>query len=349
MESNNIINSSAEIQRKKKKQQHQFEIYINKLLRYISQSNDITSNAKQQLNSALCLIVKQVSILIDELIIISKKKTIYIKEIENVITLLIPNKDFLQDILQKANETTQRFLDFEQEITSENDRNYYKSRQVKAGLIFPPALVDKFLRRSNKMVTRTSPIYLSSIIENITEKILICSVDVCNKNKRVRITIRDLELGVRLDDVLNHLFSSMNITFLGGGVIPYIHSSLLDKKEKKKYGTIAIKNIKKQQKLSNALLISKLSFEKIVRNIFSTYSVDQKKISRDVFVILQFFIEQYIIDLLKDSNFLAIHCQRKKLLPIDIQLTASMKWKNFPNPYMNNTETKLLSMDDEFL
>ena len=80
MESNNIINSSAEIQRKKKKQQHQFEIYINKLLRYISQSNDITSNAKQQLNSALCLIVKQVSILIDELIIISKKKTISIKE-----------------------------------------------------------------------------------------------------------------------------------------------------------------------------------------------------------------------------------------------------------------------------
>ena len=346
MENNNNNTTSVDIQRKKKKQQHHFEIYINKLLRCTSQTNDITSNAKQQLNSAICIIARHISTLIDELIIISKKKTISVKEIENVITLLIPNKEFVSDIIQKANETVQRFTDFEQDATIENEKNYYKSRQVKAGLIFPPALVDKFLRFSNKMITRTSPIYLSSILENITEKILICSIENCNKNKRVRITIRDLELAIRLNDDLNHLFSTLYITFLGGGVIPYIHSSLLNKKEKKKYGTIAIKNIKKQQKLSNTLLMSKLSFEKIVRNILNSFSGEPKKISRDVFTILQFFIEQYIIDLLKDSNFLAIHCQRKKLLPIDIQLTANIKNKSYPNPYVNNSEIKLLSIDD---
>jgi hypothetical protein len=73
----------------------------------------------------------------------------------------------------------------------------------------------------------------------------------------------------------------MNLSFLGGGITPFIHPSLLNKKKKKynkvdnedkikkhrfRNGTIALKNIKKYQKTDN-LIFPKSSFEKFTRNI----------------------------------------------------------------------------------
>jgi hypothetical protein len=63
-----------------------------------------------------------------------------------------------------------------------------------------------------------------------TLSILDLSSNLCKENKRNRITIRDLEISVRNDEELNYLFLKVNnLSFLGGGVIPYIHSSLLNK------------------------------------------------------------------------------------------------------------------------
>ena len=45
----------------KKKKSHMFEIYISKVLKQISTTNGITNNAKQQLNSAICHILKYIS------------------------------------------------------------------------------------------------------------------------------------------------------------------------------------------------------------------------------------------------------------------------------------------------
>ena len=55
----------------KKKKGHFFETYISKVLKQISETNCLTSNARQQLNSALCIISKFTSHKVKELTEIS--------------------------------------------------------------------------------------------------------------------------------------------------------------------------------------------------------------------------------------------------------------------------------------
>ena len=45
----------------KKKKSRFFETYISKVLKQVSDKNGITSNSKQQLNSALCIVARTVS------------------------------------------------------------------------------------------------------------------------------------------------------------------------------------------------------------------------------------------------------------------------------------------------
>ena len=65
-----------------KKKSHYFEIYISKVLKQISEYSAITLNAKQQLNSFLLMILKCICTYIFNLISVTKKKTINIKEVE---------------------------------------------------------------------------------------------------------------------------------------------------------------------------------------------------------------------------------------------------------------------------
>ena len=73
-------------------------------------------------------------------------------------------------------------------------------------------------------------------------------------------------------------------------------------------------------------ILSKIPFERIVRNL--TFTINNNiniKISKDVFIILQNFIEQYIISIIKDANAAAIHAGRLKLMLSDIQFICSIK------------------------
>ena len=351
-ENKNVINNKVV----KKKKSHMFETYISKVLKQISPSNGITNNAKQQLNSILCHIMKHISMLTVKLTMAGKKKTISLKEVENSLILVLSGK-LLENSLKEGRKSCDNI--------SNNEKNINSSRQNKAGIIFPPSLVEKFLRdfgSSNIMIGSLSPIFLASVLEYICFEILDLSVNYCKKNKHIRITIRDFELSVRNDVELNNLFVKLNMSFLGGGVLPYIHSSLLNKtktKIKKKndekenthrfrYGTLAIKNIKKQQKLSNCLILSKSPFEKLVRNIFKKNKIESQKFSKDVFIVLQYFMEQYIVELLRNSNFLSIHANRVKLIPYDILLYNSFINGGRENPYTKSS-VNLFSLENQNL
>jgi histone H3/H4 len=345
---------------KKKKCNHQFEIYISKLLKDINPKNGITSNGKQQLNSALCIILRKICSIITELTTFAKKKTISDKEIRNAIKIIFSEQLAKNSITQAENS----IIKYRENKCNSNSNN--QSRQNKCGIIFPPSIIEKFLRNfgaSKFMVTSDAPVFLASVLEFITSHILTNAGVICKKQKRIRITIRDLELMIRSDQDFDLLFKSLNISFLGGGVIPFIHSSLLQKNKKKiikkkedstskdtakkahkfRYGTLAVKNIRKQQKNSDSLVFSKSSFEKVVRSLVSNYNNDVK-ISKDVFVVLQHFLEQYVVNFLKDANFLAIHCNRVKLIPKDILLVRALKDNSKKNPY-ESKDIELLDMN----
>ena len=63
----------------KRKKTRFFETYISKVLKGLS-TNGITSNARQQLNSALCIITRKIASMSIHLTRMAKKKTLSEKE-----------------------------------------------------------------------------------------------------------------------------------------------------------------------------------------------------------------------------------------------------------------------------
>jgi histone H3 len=308
----------------KRKQTRFFETYISKVLKTVSSESGITSNAKQQLNSAICIIAQKLARFVSELTAISGKKTISVEEVRNSVKFIMTGT-LQETVLRYAEDSVSTF---------ENATPKHSARQNKAGIIFPPSISEKFLREFGHMLTKTTPIYFAAVLEHIVIDVLVLAVKLSQENNRVRITIRDLELAVRTDPQLNSLFQKFNLSFLGGGVVPYIHESLLNKKPRKKKkdeiekkghrfrpGTVSLRDIRKYQKVSNCLTFAKLPFERLVRSKLE----DGMKISKDTFVVLQYYIEQYIVDILRDSNSAAIHCGRVKLLPADIDFICKLR------------------------
>ena len=158
----------------------------------------------------------------------AKKKTMSEKEVKNALLIILPSKLAENAIVegQKA------ILSF-----GKVDNTKGTSRQEKAGILFSPAISEKFLRNfgySKIMVTSQAPVYMAGALEYLTSEILEKASISAKDNKRIRINIRDLEMGVRNDDELNKFFTSNCISFLGGGVTPFIHQSLLLKKNRNK-------------------------------------------------------------------------------------------------------------------
>lgn len=344
----------------KKKKTRFFETYISKVLKQVSSENGITANSKQQLNSALCHISRLVANKVITLTEIAKKKTMSDKEVINAIRIVFP-----VDLANNAIAHGQKAVDTYESV----DNTKGVSRQEKAGILFPPAQTEKFLRNfgySKVMVTNNAPVFLAGSIEYIANLILENAVKSAQTNKRVRITIRDLELGVRCNEEINNLFTQNNLTFLGGGVTPFIHQSLLLKKNRKKRatkratttnendkkkhrfrpGTVSLREIRRFQKTSNCLTFAKHPFEKYVRDVINKHNENNSmKVSKEVFIILQYFVEQKIVDVLRNANFAAIHANRVKLLPIDINFVQSII-SGVKNPY--HDEKAVDNIDEEF-
>jgi histone H3 len=345
----------------KKKKSRFFELYILKLLKNVAETSGATTNTKQQLNSILCFICKIISDTAYDLTIFAGKKTISEKEVLNSLKLILP-ENLCKTAIIKGQNYVNTFNTADESVTKG------MSRKTKASSCFPPSIIEKFLRNfgyNKVLVTSNTPIFLTGAIEYIASEMLENASQQAKDKKHVRITVRDLELGVRNDTEFNSFFNNNNLYFLGGGVLPYIHPSLLNKKprrrlltkdsnvdEKKKHrfrpGTVSLREIKKLQKNSDNLTFARHPFEKMVRQIIDKYSETPLKISKDVFVTLQYFIEQQLIHILQQANFAAIHANRVKLLPIDINFILSIKYNT--NPYKDpNYQSSVLELDSQFV
>ena len=90
-------------------------------------------------------------------------------------------------------------------------------------------------------------------------------------------------------------------------------------------GTVALKQIRQYQK-STELLIRKLPFQRLVREIASDSEVIKSPLCGKVrfqsaaIMALQEATEAYLVGLFEDSNLCAIHARRVTIMPKDIQL-----------------------------
>ncbi len=337
----------------KKKKFRYFDSYISKVLKEVSAESGITNNAKQQLNSVLIMFSKTIANNSLELTELSGKKTLSEKEVSCAVQILLSG-DLKAHAIEQGENAIKKYL--------ENNEEKGTSRQSRAGILFPPSVTEKFLRKFDKssmMVTNKSPIFMAAVLEYLCMEVLDQAVNQSKTNNRIRLTVKDIELAVRSDPELNLLFNKNQIHFVGGSNVPYIHPVLLHRKtttkrKKKdategetdpnakkahrfKPGTVSLREIKKYQKQGNRLVFAKNPFEKFVRSILNEHK-EGIKVSKHVFTILQYIIEEYLLNLLKQSNLAAIHTGRVKLMPMDIDFVRSLTDISYTSSPLHNND-----------
>jgi histone H3 len=107
--------------------------------------------------------------------------------------------------------------------------------------------------------------------------------------------------------------------------LQHVHEENNTKKRKRKYrpGTRALMEIRKYQK-SSELLIRKLPFQRLVREITQDFMTDLR-FQADAILALQEAAEAYMVCLFEDTNLCAIHAKRITIQPKDIQLARRIR------------------------
>ena len=88
-------------------------------------------------------------------------------------------------------------------------------------------------------------------------------------------------------------------------------------------GTVALREIRRYQK-STELLIRKLPFQRLVREIAQDFKTDLR-FQASAIAALQEASEAYLVGLFEDTNLCAIHAKRVTIMPKDIQLARRIR------------------------
>ena len=88
-------------------------------------------------------------------------------------------------------------------------------------------------------------------------------------------------------------------------------------------GTVALREIRRYQK-STDLLIRKLPFQRLVREIAQDFKTDLR-FQQTAILAIQEAAEAYLVHLFEDTNLCAIHVKRMGIKPEDIQLARRLR------------------------
>lgn len=347
-------NSDGEKQRKMAKKTSQgFGTYIKKVLVKVENGMMISGNAKQQVDGLLRSVAENISLQALRLVgpKVKNQSTVTFREIETAMEILFAG-NLAKGCKKRATKAVKKYkVSKKKKETSKNDKPV--RREQRAGLLFSIALCEKFIRRFGevkKKIGSSAPVYLAAVLQNLCAEIIVHASALAKDKKKSTITVRHIFTALSTTEELNLLMERFNIQLLGCGVLPYIHPELYPKKEdkkkaaarrrkkreneeggnadkKKKYlpGTVALREIRNAQKISNNLLFAKLPFQNLARKVLLNNSKGTKiHFAKDARCILQHYVEQKVEKVLEKANKVSIHAQRQTVYPVDITLALEL-------------------------
>ncbi|CAE7663777.1 hypothetical protein FNF27_00234 [Cafeteria roenbergensis] len=94
-------------------------------------------------------------------------------------------------------------------------------------------------------------------------------------------------------------------------------------------GAKVLRDIRRYQK-TGELLIRKLPFARLVREVTLYYTSREFRWQRDALLALQEAVEAYLVGLFEDANLCAIHGKRVTIMIRDLQLARRIRGLNDP-------------------
>ncbi len=333
-----IANDETREKRKVKKHERQFELYIHRTLRSISMNNNsMSKNARKQFNSVMCALVEKITHKAFELNRYGNHKTVHVAELMAAVQFIFVGK--LLDMANKAalaamlkyfgdrmyeGVDVNSPLDFDtlslkkkSEVPGPHKKTH--SRQTKAGLIFSPALCERYLREQHMNVSHAAPIYLAAVLEYFASELLILTCKEALKDDRVRLTVRDLALSVLSDDEFNRMFINNHMAFVANVVTPYMGNNVLGNMNKP-----FARNIINLQQTGDSVLMSRYAVDRLIRSSVDKYMAGTR-VSRNAISYIQYIAEQEIVNTLRHAAQLAEYAKHSKVTAADIELTLAIK------------------------
>ena len=105
-------------------------------------------------------------------------------------------------------------------------------------------------------------------------------------------------------------------------ITPY-PAGAVKRKHRYRPGTVALREIRRYQK-STELLICKLPFQRLVREIAQGFKTDLRFQSSAI-AALQEASEAYLVSVFEDTNLCALHAHRVTIMPKDMQLARRIR------------------------
>ncbi|XP_030075812.1 uncharacterized protein LOC115480967 [Microcaecilia unicolor] len=199
-------------------------------------------------------------------------------------------------------------------LTHYNKRSTITSREIQTAvrLLLPGELAKHAVSEGTKAVTKRAALHLVLLYVSLkTEK---KKSSVCaSRMARTKQTARKSTGGKAPRKQLATKAARKSAPATGGVKKPHRYRP----------GTVALREIRRYQK-STELLIRKLPFQRLVREIAQDFKTDLRFQSSAVMA-LQEASEAYLVGLFEDTNLCAIHAKRVTIMPKDIQLARRIR------------------------
>lgn len=305
----------------KKRKNHYFEHHIKKIMKVVCPNRNMTQEAKSQLNEIVIILCKIVIEKVRSVVDFLKKKTILINDLECVIKLI-----FSGQLSQKSVE--QGHLCVESYLNSKKMKQNCGSKQNRANVLIPPSIVEKILRDGCSInIASLSPIFLAGVVEYFLSQV-VESADNASRNGQIRLNSDDIQNGIKSDEELDDFFVTNKIYIFGTYSVPYNHPKYKNQEDKTEKDKKSIKIISKIQK-EKEYVFTKTMFENKFKNNINLL-FPEMRFQKSCFLVLQEYIEKYMINILQYANMLTILGGKSRVNGEDIDMVLSIMENKIP-------------------